>query len=291
MKEAEAATASFAFLGRVLARLNSACERGASLRDTCCLGENGDEKGTGLPERLVSVNLGIVTAWLLVWGSRRHRRHSLQLPHQQVVRLRQLSPGREGRRNAPCACAFLDHCWSRCHRRYRRRPGCASLLRRTPDCIGRAQASDHDDRNRAACPVLVLETFGPPVKLIRGRITADFTSGISATFTVPSGWYGYQSDGEFEIAKSLPSPDLAKAFQFGGIAVHTVDDRLADVLRELETSASYRVFDDATVHIGGYSGRPYIFEPREAVPLGELLGVPASSRRTSSSSCSAHGGR
>jgi hypothetical protein len=33
------------------------------------LGAKGDGKGTGLPERLVSVSLGIVTAWLLVWGA------------------------------------------------------------------------------------------------------------------------------------------------------------------------------------------------------------------------------
>jgi hypothetical protein len=30
---------------------------------------NGDGKRTGLSERLVSVSLGIVTAWLLVWGA------------------------------------------------------------------------------------------------------------------------------------------------------------------------------------------------------------------------------
>jgi hypothetical protein len=33
------------------------------------LGAKGDGKGTGLPKRLVSVSLGIVTAWSLVWGA------------------------------------------------------------------------------------------------------------------------------------------------------------------------------------------------------------------------------
>jgi hypothetical protein len=39
------------------------------MRATYRLGAKGDGKGTGLPERLVSMSLGIVTAWLLVWGA------------------------------------------------------------------------------------------------------------------------------------------------------------------------------------------------------------------------------
>ena len=112
------------------------------------------------------------------------------------------------------------------------------------------------------------------VRLIPGRIRTAERFDVTVTFTVPPGWYGYQGGRDFQIAKSPPSSEVATTFASGGVAVSTLDYRLAYALRELETTAGVRVFDDAPVHIGGYSGRAYALVLDGPLDHGTHPGIP-----------------
>jgi hypothetical protein len=112
------------------------------------------------------------------------------------------------------------------------------------------------------------------VRLIHGRVTTNERFPITVTFTVPPGWYGYQDGGGFMIGKSR-SRILAQArnVSFGGIAVDILDQRLADVVKDLEMARDVVLHQDSPVRIGGYSGLKFGLDVR--VPrLRGLLGVP-----------------
>jgi hypothetical protein len=115
------------------------------------------------------------------------------------------------------------------------------------------------------------------VRLVPGHVTMTNPQfPIRATFTVPAGWYGYQEDGGFVIAKT-PSRAAAKArnVTFGGIAVDILDRELADLVRDLKTTTQYvQPYQESAVQIAGHSGRQFALDLRGTQIVRELFGVP-----------------
>jgi hypothetical protein len=115
------------------------------------------------------------------------------------------------------------------------------------------------------------------VRLMPGRVTTNERFPLAVTFTLPPGWYGYQTGSGFVIAKSPSGTRLSARSRntaFGGVTVDTLDRRLPSLLRDIEATPSIRVRDVSLIRIGGHSGRMLSLEPPGRGALRELLGLP-----------------
>jgi hypothetical protein len=101
------------------------------------------------------------------------------------------------------------------------------------------------------------------VRLLPGRVTTDpdfrpVHGSVSATFTVPDGWYGYQGPYGLVIRKGFNAE--AGTVASGGISVARTFMPFASAARGLEDASEIRVDDVSPVRIGGHSGRKYVLE-------------------------------
>jgi hypothetical protein len=95
----------------------------------------------------------------------------------------------------------------------------------------------------------------PPVRLRPGRVSTDLHSPPVVTFTVPSGWYGYQDETGLSFVLGMGLIGGEVDLVPGGITVYVLDSTFAEASSKLAQVKGVRV--KSPVRIGGHLGRRY----------------------------------